>query len=94
MSYQFFSKKIKNRNGQFLVEGVLLMSLSIGLMLFAVKQIREKKVIAKMIESPWNHSSGMIECGIWGPSKQTCGKHPNITGGSTGRGSTLVELTR
>ncbi len=65
------------------------MSLSIGLLVFAVKIFRDKKVIAQMIETPWNNSTGMIECGIWGQAKKECGKHPNMT---NLRGITLVEI--
>lgn len=86
---KFLKSKFKDQKGQFLIEGILLMTIMLSLLLFGVKTMREKKVIASMVEGPWNYSGGMIECGIWGTSKKVCGRHPNV---AADRGITLTEF--
>ena len=81
---------IRNSKGQFVVEAVLLMVLSLGLFMFASKYLREQKVISNMVENPWNRVSTMIESGVWGPyTPQQLTRHPND---APRRGVTLLEF--
>lgn len=81
---------LKNQQGQFLVESVLLVILSLSLLLFATKQIREKKLIAHMIEEPWSRVTTMVESGVWASNtKNNISKHPNT---AAARGVTLKEF--
>lgn len=68
---------VRNNKGQFLIETVLLMVLTLGLFMSASNFLREKKVLAKMIGGPWVKVSGMIEAGNWEAPEQARTKHPN-----------------
>lgn len=68
---------VRNNKGQFLIETVLLMVLTLGLFMASANFLREKKVLAKLIASPWEKASGMIEAGIWDKPEQARTKHPN-----------------
>lgn len=68
---------VRNNRGQFLIETVLLMVLTIGLFIGASNFLRDKKILSKMIGGPWLKVSGMIEAGIWDAPDQARAKHPN-----------------
>ncbi|KYG66833.1 hypothetical protein AZI86_07300 [Bdellovibrio bacteriovorus] len=68
---------VSNNRGQFLIETVLLMVLTIGLFIGASNFLREKKILSKMIGGPWEKVSGMIEAGVWASPDQARTKHPN-----------------
>lgn len=81
---------IRNQRGQFLVESVLLVILSLSLLISATKYIREKKLIAHMIEDPWSRVTTMTESGVWASNtKNNISNHPNTAGR---RGVTLKEF--
>ena len=73
---------ITNKNGQFVIEGVLLMVVTIGAFLWATNQIREGKFLAKMVGGPWEKVSGMIEAGVWKSPAEARALHPNQIGRS------------
>lgn len=68
--------KIKNQKGQFVIEAVLIMVLLMGLLTFFVKTFREQQLLAKLVESPWEYTSGMIEGGVWAPPAEAKTKYP------------------
>ena len=68
---------LRNRKGQFLIENVLMMIVTIGFLIFATKSLREGKYLAKLISEPWLKVSGMIEAGVWEAPKTAQSKHPN-----------------
>ena len=70
---------VRNNKGQFLVETVLMMVLTVGLFIAATGQLKERKVLAKLIGGPWERVSGMIEAGVWAPPDEARKKHPNQT---------------
>jgi hypothetical protein len=72
-----FTPFLKNQRGQFLIEAVLLMVLSIGLLTFALKQLNDGKVLANLISGPWERAAGMIESGIWDKPEKAASHHPN-----------------
>jgi hypothetical protein len=65
-----------NQRGQFVIESVLLMVLLTGMMLAFVNIMRTNDVLAKIVESPWEKTSGMIESGIWAPPQEARTKAP------------------
>jgi len=67
----------QNNKGQFVVEAILLMVLSIGLLTMGLKLLRDNKAMANLISGPWQNAAGMIENGIWAPAKEAAAKHPN-----------------
>lgn len=69
---------LKNRRGQFVVEGILLSVILVGVLMLLTKKIREGKVVTKMVTGPWTKVAGMTENGVWdeaGPAARK--KHPN-----------------
>lgn len=68
---------LRNSKGQFLIETVLLMIISVGLFTSAVKVAQDKKRAAQLIGEPWGSVKGMLESGVWGSSKDSKSKHPN-----------------
>lgn len=72
-----------DKKGQFVIEGVLLMVVTVGAFLWATNQIREGKYLAKLIGGPWEQMSGMIEAGVWKPPGEARSLHPNQIGRSS-----------
>jgi hypothetical protein len=70
----------KNRHGQkgqFVVETVLLMVVTISLFMWGTDQLRSAKVMAKLFSGPWGKISGMTESGVWEEPGAAQKKHPN-----------------
>lgn len=67
----------RNDKGQFVIEAVLLMIVTIGLFIWGTNQLREGKYLAKLIEGPWQQVAGMIESGVWSSPEKSRQKHPN-----------------
>ena len=66
----------RNERGQFVIEAVLLMVLSMGLLLTFIKICRQNDVLAKLVETPWEKTAGMIESGVWAPAEEAKKKLP------------------
>ncbi len=66
-----------NNKGQFVIEGVLVMGVTIGFFLWGMNQLREGKFLAKIIGGPWEKVSGMIEAGVWEAPEKAKKLHPN-----------------
>lgn len=66
-----------NNKGQFVIETVLMMIVTIGFFLWGTNQLREGKFLAKMIGGPWQKVSGMIESGVWEAPDTARKQHPN-----------------
>ncbi|MFZ4403609.1 MAG: hypothetical protein ACOYOK_05850 [Pseudobdellovibrionaceae bacterium] len=71
------SKTYANKSGQFVIEGILLMTVTVSLLIFASRQVRDQQMIAKLVGTPWGKLSGMIEAGVWDAPSAARKKHPN-----------------
>lgn len=69
--------RLRNNKGQFVIETVLMMMITIGTFMWAMNQLRDNKYLARLIGQPWQQISGMIESGVWGTPDTVRGKHPN-----------------
>lgn len=67
---------IRNQGGQFLIEGVLLMVVMLGIFVASMNALREGHFLASLIEQPWGQVQGMIECGVWGSPQIACKSLP------------------
>lgn len=75
-----------NQKGQFVIEGVLLMVVMVGVFISATRYLREERFLAKLVGGPWEIVSGMVESGVWEPPASAKTKHPNqITRSNTER---------
>ncbi|KHD88537.1 MAG: hypothetical protein OM95_08480 [Bdellovibrio sp. ArHS] len=68
---------LRNRKGQFVIEAVLLMVVGVGFFIWGTNQLREGKILAKLIGGPWEKVSGMIESGVWETPDKARTSHPN-----------------
>lgn len=77
---------LRNQKGQFLIESVLLLVVLLGVFMLATNYVRERQLLAKLVEGPMRNVSAMVAFGTWradgctapGRSRQTIGKcHPN-----------------
>ncbi len=66
-----------NQRGQFVIEAVLLMVLSVGLLMAGLKLLRDNKVVSNLVDGPWDKVAGMIESGAWEPADKAAAQHPN-----------------
>jgi high-affinity Fe2+/Pb2+ permease len=66
-----------NQKGQFAIETVLMMIITIGFFMYGTKQLREGKFLAKLISEPWQRVAGMIESGVWDTPEKARLRHPN-----------------
>lgn len=67
----------QNQKGQIIVESMLLLVLLMGIMTFAVGQMKKMDFIKSLTVDPWARVSGMVECGVWSP----CGVSAGNSGG-------------
>ena len=77
MSKKFSTRLLKNEKGQFVIEAVLLMVMSIGLLVVGLRLLRDGNVVSNLVSGPWEKMSGMIESGVWEPAAKAAAKHPN-----------------
>ncbi|MNJ93518.1 hypothetical protein D3C87_112000 [compost metagenome] len=70
-------RTLSNQKGQFVIETVLLMMVTVGFFLWSMNQLREGKYLSKMISGPWQKVSGMIESGVWEEPEAARQLHPN-----------------
>lgn len=71
------ARLLRNSRGQFVVEAVLLMIVSVSLIMYASKMAQEKKWMASLVSGPWQKVAGMIEGGVWEDPTAVRAKHPN-----------------
>ncbi|MES3037567.1 MAG: hypothetical protein V4736_06630 [Bdellovibrionota bacterium] len=74
---------VNNQRGQFLIESLLIMLIAIGVLSYAVKIVRDKKLVATLVSGPWTKTAGMAESGHWSNPATARTKHPNT--GDRGR---------
>lgn len=67
----------QNERGQFVVEAVLLMVLSIGLLTLGLRTLKDGNILGNFISGPWARVAGMIESGSWETPDVAAKKHPN-----------------
>lgn len=70
-------KRPSNQKGQFVIEAVLLMVISLMLFLGLMKSFKDKQILENILVKPWDKIAGMIENGAWGSAQNTRSKHPH-----------------
>jgi len=68
---------LKNERGQFVIEAVLLMVVSVSILLFGLRYLKENKTMGTLVSGPWEKVAGMVESGSWTPADEAASKHPN-----------------
>ncbi len=67
----------RNNHGQITVEAVLILAIFVSTTMAGTRLLKDKKILSSLVEAPWQHLSGMIENGVWGPPETGRGLHPN-----------------
>lgn len=70
-------KVLSNKNGQFVIEAVLLMVITIMLFTALMQSFKDKQILENIVSKPWQKIAGMIENGVWGDAVATKKLHPN-----------------
>jgi hypothetical protein len=68
---------LKNERGQFVIEAVLLMVVSVGLLMVGLRFLKDGNIMGNLVASPWQKVAGMIESGNWAPADAAAKNHPN-----------------
>lgn len=67
-----------DQSGQMVVESVLILTLTVGLLISAIKVLKGVDVVNKMVTGPWARTAIMIETGTWSnTSSEGRARHPN-----------------
>lgn len=74
------SSLLQNRKGQFVVEGILIMFVTLSLLFAGLRLLRDGNIITNLIDSPWERIAGMIESGAWKEPSVAAANHPNKQG--------------
>lgn len=69
--------KRRKSKGQFAIEAVLLLVISMMLMLKLKTWADESQIFANIMVKPWMKIAGMLENGAWGDPRSTRTYHPH-----------------
>ena len=69
-----------NENGQFVIEGILLMIVFLAIILAFIAFINKNNLLSDLVQKPWQGLSGMLENGEWQPPAQGQALHPSQHG--------------
>lgn len=67
----------KNNKGQVTVEAVLMVVIVVVVVSLVGDFFKSNEVFKKLVYSPWQSMSGMLQNGTWGPPADTNFAHPN-----------------
>lgn len=68
---------LSNKKGQFVIEAVLLMVISLMLFTALMKSFKDKQIAENILSKPWQKISGMIENGVWADAASSKKRHPH-----------------
>jgi hypothetical protein len=69
--------RIKGQSGQFVIEYVLLLTVTIAVFAAVTQQLKTNLTLSKLVSDPWEKVAGMAESGSWNPPADARTKHPN-----------------
>ena len=69
--------KIRNSHGQMTIEAILLVVTFLAIVTLVSSVFQKRKILQTLVGSPWDIVRGMVESGVWAPSKQASDLHPN-----------------
>lgn len=71
---------IRDQRGQFLVEGILLMVVFLGIAMMVASYFRDKELIKNLVKAPWTSLAGMLQNSEWAPPNVGAVNHPSHAG--------------
>lgn len=72
--------RLDDSRGQFVIEGILLMIVSVSVLIAGTRYVRDQKWMSKIVSGPWSMVAGMIESGVWADPATAKAQHPNQIG--------------
>lgn len=71
-------KNRRGQEGQFLIEGILLLTVMVMVAVSLSRLIKDNELISGLVTKPWGKVAGMAETGTWSePDDANRKKHPN-----------------
>lgn len=70
------SVKFKKQKGQFMLEGILLMVLFLGVATVIKDRMTDTNVLGSLVAGPWERVSGMMTNGVWRTEAAGVDLHP------------------
>jgi hypothetical protein len=74
---RLLSSRLNDSKGQFAIEAVLLLTISLMGFMALIKGVKDQGLIENIFTKPWVKISGMIENGAWGDPNRTRSVHPH-----------------
>jgi hypothetical protein len=71
------SRSIKNQRGQFVVEGILIMVVFMGIVAMVGAFFSKNDVLKNLIKAPWINLAGMLQNSEWEPVQSGMARHPS-----------------
>jgi hypothetical protein len=67
---------MKNQRGQFVVEGILLMIVFMGIVAMLASFFKSNEVLKNLVKAPWTNLAGMLQNSEWMPPDKGQVFHP------------------
>jgi hypothetical protein len=68
---------MKNQRGQFVLEGILLMVVFMGLVALVASFFQSNEVLKNLVKTPWTNLAGMLQNSAWAPPQASQNLHPS-----------------
>ena len=67
----------KNEKGQATIEAILIATILLTTSLAMTSQLRQRRILSRLVGQPWSFISGLIENGVWDTPERGAINHPN-----------------
>lgn len=67
---------MKNQRGQFVVEGILLMVVFMGIVAMVAHFFQSNEVLKNLVKTPWTNLAGMLQNSEWASPDSSQSLHP------------------
>jgi hypothetical protein len=71
---------MKNERGQFVLEGILLMVVFMGIVAMVTSFFNKNEVLQNLVKAPWKNLAGMLQNSEWAPPEKGMDNHPSVAG--------------
>ena len=71
---------MKNQRGQFVVEGILIMVVFMGILAMLSSFFNKNEVLKNLVKAPWTNLAGMLQNSEWTSPENGQPMHPGHAG--------------
>jgi hypothetical protein len=68
---------LKSQSGQLIVEAILIIVMLMGATFLAANYFKDKELLKKLVQAPWQSLAGMLQNGEWAPRDPSAASHPS-----------------